>query len=264
MHNANYGGNKNDIYGGCGTLMRADAHFDVDNPPYSRREKIALAVVLSAIFAIQMCIAHCLEYQRLNDVNEVFNGAVGLSEGYGLINPEYFATFPNNFPITLFMSVVFRFARFITFGRVGYFMMYAAMLGVFVELGMLALFDATRSFLSKKTAVAVLIIASAYIPLYTFPCLVYTDVATVSAPIIIINLYHRLLSAGDRRKRNIIAVLLGIVLSFGTLFRVTVFIVFIAILLTAWMQTPRGAGAIVNPLEKSYPYGKAARDFSRS
>jgi hypothetical protein len=192
-----------------------------------------------AVFILgQMFVARFVQYEPLHDVDQIYRGAISLAETGRLYEGAdgYYARFAHQWGTCVFMSYIFKLANFITASHTNYFLTYAGMLIAIVNLGAFALFDSVKRISGEKAAVVTLLVLALYAPFYIFPDLIYTDSLSMAAPIIALNIWLRMDQPDIGRKRKImLAVLLGVVVGLGALFKVTVLIVFIAIVLTAWI-----------------------------
>jgi 4-amino-4-deoxy-L-arabinose transferase-like glycosyltransferase len=79
-----------------------------------------------------------------------------------------------------------------------------------------------------------------YMPLYIFPSVLYTDVASMSAQIAGLNLYLRLRE--ERRpvwQKLALSIAMGTFIGLGASFKITAVFIFIAIVMTAWLPSER-------------------------
>ncbi|MDR1640824.1 MAG: hypothetical protein LBT59_14100 [Clostridiales bacterium] len=207
---------------------------------YSGLEIFLLAALTLLLFWAQMTIADMLRYAPLWDAGEVFNGAASLSLDEGLHRSYYFATFPNNVGLTLFLSWMYKLYALVSGKPIDFFMAYSGTLAVIVEFGVLMLYDTIKRYLNKKTAIIMLVVLLLYLPTYLLPSVLYTDVASMSAQIAGLNMFIRL----RERKRSVwsrllISMFMGIFIGIGASFKVTAGIIFIAIFLMAWIPRRR-------------------------
>jgi len=190
-----------------------------------------LIVYFAIIVIIQLTFAILLTYTPAHDAANVFNGAISLSESGSLPDDTlwYFAMAKNNFGLTFLMSLVFRAASVFTDN---YYIIFAIVNIVTVDIGVFFLYELIRSRISAKTARIALLLLFLYIPLYFFPAMLYTDTATMCLPIICIGIYHRICSTDSFTcKTVVLAVLLGILTSVGYAIKPTAAIILIAIVL---------------------------------
>jgi len=200
------------------------------------KEKTVLIIIFSLLTVIQFLVANTLQYHPNYDAESVFVGAIGFATTGTLPNPSYFATFGNQWGILLFLSALFGITQFFT---QNFFMVYAGVLIVIVNTGLYALYNLVKMRFSQKTAFIVLAIVLVYPPIYVFPSVIYTDVASIAMPIVALNLFYRLTKCETPRKRVILSILLGLTLAIGTAFKITVLIVFIAMVMLTWAHKER-------------------------
>ena len=123
------------------------------------RHKIVFVLCFVFIAAAQITMAYILRFEPEWDVASVFYGAVDIAESRGLSYralDEYFAMFPNNWGLMVFMAGIFRLFPFL--GFTGYFMVYAGLMVLSFCAGLYALFDLIARKINIRYAFAALLI----------------------------------------------------------------------------------------------------------
>jgi hypothetical protein len=200
------------------------------------KEKAALFILFSILTFLQVWVARAVQYVPQYDAGSLFAGAVGLATTGKIPNPEYFAMFGNQWGLLIFISAFLWIGQLFT---QNFFMVYACVLVILVNTGLYALYDLTRAKLSRRVAFIILGIVLLYPQIYVFPSKIYTDAASMAMPIVALNLYYRMGAEETRKKRVVLAVLMGITIALGAAFKPTVAIVYIAMLMLSWMFAER-------------------------
>jgi len=129
----------------------------------------------------------------------------------------------------LIMSAIFR-----TFGSItkNYFIVFAFTNIVLVNAAVFYLYSLVRRVCGTKASYTVLTLLFLYIPMYFFPSMIYTDTATMFAPIGCLYLFYRAGEEGcGRRTRFACYVLIGVMSGIGFAVKPTAAIMYIAIVL---------------------------------
>jgi len=195
------------------------------------KEKIALLLLFSILTFVQLWVARSLQFVPVADAGSIFSGAVGLATTGELPNPEYFARFGNQWGLLIFISAFFWVGQVFT---QNFFMIYAGVLTLLINIGLYALYDLVKTRFNKRVAFIILAIVLLFPKIYFFPSKIYTDAASVAMPIIALNLFYRM-RAEESKKWVLFAVLTGVVLALGAAFKPTVAIMFIAMGMLSWI-----------------------------
>ena len=202
------------------------------------KEKITLIIIFAALTIIQLIVANQLRFVPTLDAGSLFFAAIDFATTGSITNLYYFAMFGNQWAPLLFISGIFRITRFFT---QDFFMVYAGVLAVIVNMGLFAMYDLIKRQSSRRVAFIMLGVVLIYTPIYVFPTLIYTDVASMAMPILALNLFYRIKDSACKKKRVVLAILLGVTLAVGTAIKITVLIIFIAMVMLAWIFNERAA-----------------------
>jgi hypothetical protein len=145
----------------------------------------------------------------------------------------YLSDYPNNIPLYLLLTLVFRLAKFcgIDYGIAGIIFNI-----VMIDTALLVLYLCAKKMRGRKTAFIILLAALFTVPILLYVAIYYTDTVTMVFPIGAFYIWlfvKEKIAENKRYKACILIVLLAVVVAVGALLKMTVAIVGIAILIDA-------------------------------
>lgn len=211
-----------------------------------KRINLFLVIYFAFLVAVQVLLIIVLRYTPNADAGEIYKAAIELGRCQPIGNRAYFVRFPNNLGLTVVMSFIFRVVRFAAFGAadIDHYLVYAMTMLTAVDAGIFALYALTERTLGRRYAVGALIALLLYLPTYLFPAELYTNSATMFAPITALYLLRLLCETyGGKgksalRRRAGISAALGFVVALATIIRPTAFIIYIAMWIYCALRKP--------------------------
>lgn len=203
-----------------------------------KKEIIMIIISFLTIFGMQLIV---LKYLRVNpgwDFGVIFSNAKSfvlygdrMLEGY---EPWYFQRFPNNILI---------FVIYVIITKIGYILNFPQMtlpLIIFniivVNFSILLLYLYLRKKYDKKIAYFGLILSIFFTPLYLYTTIFYSDTLSLPFGICLIYLYTFYNDKNSWKKNTFLFILMSIITYIGIKIKMTVVIVFIAILIDMFLN----------------------------
>lgn len=194
---------------------------------YKHEKKIAVTWLL-ILFTLQMYCGYLLAVTTSWDTEAVFRGAINLNErGYLDNYSEYFHVFPHNLGATSLLR--FLFWAFSADSIQEYYWIATSYNVISITTSIVFGYLICRELHNAKTAFLFLWLSTFCIPIYFYTPIFYSD--TLSLPLVMVTyyLYLLLLKSEITKQKIILASLLAIACSLGTLIKFTVAIIAIAI-----------------------------------
>lgn len=192
-----------------------------------------LWIVVQVVSAILMIVvAFCLEVIFSWDWGQLIITASNIVDTGIIDNAEYYARYPNNQFWLMLLIWFFKFVKvFIPSADIGVLKDISIVLScIFVQLTILIIYKIARLVWNEKKAFFVGLMAVMCVPLYLFAQYAYTDTSGMLVGALMVYLYLKMRQAKGIKKKGLLA-LLGIAAALTYEIKVTVFIIFIAIIL---------------------------------
>ena len=192
-------------------------------------------VLLAAVFyfAVQMLMAHALRFTPKTDAEQCFTAAQLLCDtgtfGTNERSFVYFTRYPHNLGMVYLLAAIFKF--FGLFGWTDRFMQAALVCTLLFTPGLICAARAVRRMGGVKAQARMLILFGSSLPLLYCTSELYTDVFSVSFPMVIVYCCLRVREAEGRRGRIGWSVLFGLLTFIGAQIRFPAVIAAIACLI---------------------------------
>ena len=158
---------------------------------------------------------------------------------YGEKLPVYFYnSYPNNIPITLVLSYIFKAVALFTKNNnilmeVGYIINL-----LLINLAVYILYKLVKETISEVMSALTIIFCIFVTPLYTYSQIIYTDTFSMIFPIGMFYYFYKYLNSNDE-KRNIYLVLVSVFGGIGSIIKSNVIIAFIAIIIFQFISSSK-------------------------
>ncbi len=227
------------LFGAFITAVLAGGRFVWDKLDFSRlakHERIVLAIWLGLYLVLQLVVGLTLQVEATQtwDFGIVFDAAYRQAY-FGETAGEYFQSFPNNAPLYLVLTALFRLFRL--FGVENVMPLAVAINAVCVNLSLLGMYLCARKVAGRKAAGFVLLCGCCFPIFLLYVPIVYTDTLTMPFPVWSLYLYLSIRSQPFNRSTLAKAVGIGVLCAVGGWVKITVLIVGIAILLDMVLGT---------------------------
>lgn len=158
---------------------------------------------------------------------------------YGEKLPVYFYnSYPNNIPITLVLSYIFKSVALFTKNNnilmeVGYIINL-----LLINLAVYILYKLVKETISEVMAALTIIFCIFVTPLYTYSPIIYTDTFSMIFPIGMFYYFYKYLNS-DGEKRSVYLVLVSVFGGIGTIIKANVIITFLAIIIFQFISSSK-------------------------
>lgn len=158
---------------------------------------------------------------------------------YGEKLPVYFYnSYPNNIPITLVLSYIFKSVALFTKNNnilmeVGYIINL-----LLINLAVYILYKFVKETISEVMAALTIIFCIFVTPLYTYSQIIYTDTFSMIFPIGMFYYFYKYLNSDDE-KRSVYLVLVSVFGGIGTIIKANVIITFLAIIIFQFISSSK-------------------------
>lgn len=158
---------------------------------------------------------------------------------YGEKLPVYFYnSYPNNIPITLVLSYIFKSVALFTKNNnilmeVGYIINL-----LLINLAVYILYKLVKETISEVMAALTIIFCIFVTPLYTYSQIIYTDTFSMIFPIGMFYYFYKYLNSDDE-KRSVYLVLVSVFGGIGTIIKANVIITFLAIIIFQFISSSK-------------------------
>ncbi|MEF9970276.1 MAG: glycosyltransferase family 39 protein [Ruthenibacterium sp.] len=205
----------------------------------AKRETLCVAVFLLLFFVLQLATAWCMAVAVTPgwDFGIVFGAARDMVLN-GTLPDSYFANFPNNTPVYLFLVFLFRVFHF--FGCTDFLAPAIVVNTLAVQLSLFLFYLTMRRLFGVKNALFGLLVSFFCLPFLLYTPIVYTDTLTMPFPIATVLLWlmaRDAFTAQKMRRGVVFSLLAGMVCALGAKLKITVVIVLIALLLDMLFTT---------------------------
>lgn len=168
-----------------------------------------------------------LRYDSLTPVDT----AIGLLNGKGLIHSpyyEYLTIYPHNLPLTAYIFVLLKAARFLGIPENCYILLLQSISCILIDLSIMGIYRLLERYESKQQASGFLFLCVVNPLLYYYPVFFYTQVLCIPIICGLIILFFCIMETNSKKKRIFYSVLYGIVLFLGIRIRILALIAPIA------------------------------------
>lgn len=193
----------------------------------SKSLKIISVLSFIGLIGMQLFFAYFFKVNPTWDFGEVYYEAVDLSLQFRQIDPYFYLHCPNNLPILLVYTGLFKVFRFIGFVDL-LTPLILVNLGV-VVLSVFVMYLLIKEMYGLQRATLFSLLSLLITPFYTYTTIVYTDTLGMIFPILSLYLYAKIYKSNQYDWDKII--MLGVVLGVGALLKTHAAIVLVAILI---------------------------------
>jgi len=183
-----------------------------------------LMLVIEFIVAYNMMVSPSWDFWR------IFNGGIQLAKGNYNIDPYFWASYPNNIGVTIFLGILFKpLSYFIN--NESYFLYY----DILINIIMIFLAQASLVWvIYRKKGLGVATFTSVFIlfitPFYCYSPIVYTDTLSMVFPILSLGLLD-VYETSSSRKKYLWLILMAFIITIGFIIKTNVIITLIAIII---------------------------------
>ena len=193
----------------------------------SKSLKLISVLSFICLIVLQLFFAHFFKVNPTWDFGKVYDEAVDLSLKFRQIDPYFYLHCPNNLPILLVFTGLFKIFRFI--GLVDLLTpLILINLGVII-VSVFVMYLLIKDMYGIQRATLFSLLALLITPFYAYTTIVYTDTLGMIFPILSLYLYAKIYKSNQYEWVKII--MLGFVLGVGSLFKTHAAIVLVAILI---------------------------------
>ncbi|MBP3596594.1 MAG: hypothetical protein J6J60_04245 [Clostridia bacterium] len=209
---------------------------------WSLKKEIIIGIITFLVFIVLQFIAGIFLKVNIGwDFGVIFGNAKSfvlhgdrLVEGY---YPNYFQYFPNNILLFVVYIVVIKFGYMTNIINL---LSPEALLIVFnigvVDIAVIILYMYLRRVFCKKQAYFGLILCLFFTPLILYSCIYYSDTLSLPFGILLLYLYSFINDSEKNKKNLLLFLLMGIVMFIGAKIKMTVLIIYIAILIDMFFR----------------------------
>ena len=193
-----------------------------------RRAGIFVVSVLLIVLGIQLSLGYWFRIRPAFDVDAIYRGAITWNQTGFLGNyMQYFCTFPNNLGGMLLLSLTFRLAD--VFGFTDYNAVATVLNCFLINCSFLLVFLICEKLFGLKRALCAFLFSVLCLPLLFYAPVFYTDTLSICFPALAYYLYLRAKETASSAKRAVLFALMGAAIAVGTVIKLTVLIMLIAI-----------------------------------
>lgn len=216
----------------AGTFFFLGAIWLWDRIPYERLKKsTTIYAALLILYGLSLYIISCVgrnSPDSLVDYMQIWNAASELSEGRALTSGSYFLNYSNNIKPMLYLSVLFRIAKYLRFNDPLYFVLFWSVCQVLAAAWGAGILSGNSKEERKKYRIPILLLFVCTLPVWANVQAFYTDSMSFMMGVVTLALVRLGLEAVSSRKTFFIMILSGIVAGIGISIKVTVFIPLLA------------------------------------
>lgn len=202
----------------------------LDQTAFSARRRLWVALFLLCLLPLQAVVAHAAYYQPGWDVSILTEGGYWLARNEGMVDPIYFAQYPNNVPLLMVWAYVTKLV--LAFGGMDFLFAEIVLCLVLINVSVLLVYFLAERFCGAPIALTALCFCVPFLCFAPWIVIPYSDSFTIPFPILAFWLW---IKAGDTAvfmRRVACYAACGLVIGIGYCFKPTVFLVAVAFVIT--------------------------------
>lgn len=214
-----------------GTILLLGAFFLWGRIPHEKvKQSSLLYAALLILFGISLYAVSFANRNAIgyNDYAQIWNAALEISEGKPVSDEFYFKTYANNIKPMLYLSILFRAAKFLRFSDPFYFVLLLSVLEVLGAVWSVGILIGNTAEEHARYRIPVLFMFVFSLPIWANVQAFYTDSMSFVMSIISLALFKLCLEAASRFKSGLLLTLAGIFTGLGMSIKITVLIPIIA------------------------------------
>lgn len=215
-----------------GALLLLAAFFCWDKLPCKRlKQSTPLYACLLLLYGVLLYAISCIGRNAVNsmgDYERLWNTALELSEGKSLSEEWYFKIYANNIKPMLYLSVLFRVARFFRFEDPFYFVLIISVLEVLAAVWSVGILAGRSREERAEYRIPILFLFVFTLPIWANVQAFYTDSMSFMTGITVLALLKLCMEDASLLKRCLLTVSAGVLTGLGISIKVTVLIPLIA------------------------------------
>jgi len=187
-------------------------------------------IIICTMICLQLIAAYFLRVNPSWDMGAVISLSTDIQINGSSADFTYTDAHPNNLPIAVLFAIIFKVSSYLKLGISNQSI--ALIFNVFmITLSIISLYLVVKKKSGNKKAFMCLLISFFTLAFYTYGPIYYTDTLTLFVPTLLLYLYFLIEDSNNKKQKNIIQIILGIVLFIGFKLKLTSIFIFIAILL---------------------------------
>lgn len=214
-----------------GTLLLLTVVFLWDRIPCRKaQQNIFIYVSLLMLYGIFLFVISCANRNAISftDYAHIWNAALELSEGRSISDTFYFSTYANNIKPMLYLSILFRIAKFLGLNDPFYFILLPSVLEILGAVWSVGILVENSAEERARYRIPVLFMFVFSLPIWANVQAFYTDSMSFVMGIITLALLRLSLETSSVFKSSLLLVLAGIFTGLGITIKITVLIPIIA------------------------------------
>ncbi len=200
------------------------------NAFFTKHRLLIVALILAALLPLQYFIAHAVYTQPGWDVSILTENGYWLALNEGLVDHDYFASYPNN--ITLLMVWAYFFKALLAVGYRDYLLGAIMLCTLMLNAAVWLAYSVADRFCGKAIALTIAVFMVPFLCFAPWIVVPYSDTATILFPILCVWLWLLAQRRNFVWQKIVCYALCGVFAAVGALLKPTVLIVLVAIVLT--------------------------------